>query len=172
MPLAWGLGVRTFDATTLGLATSHDNPDPLIEGVTDRARLDVPTYDGSGQVVHPDVLLEPGRLVMAITPYPYSDGRFENPSLVVSADGMAFQAFGTNPIVPPPPFDHNDDPDIRRDPRTGELELLSWRRCVRSADARGAAHGPGGGTRRDAIGTTSRRATRSSCHRPRSRTAA
>jgi hypothetical protein len=127
--LQWGLGVKTFDAVALGLGTA-DAPDPWIAGITASPRLKVPTYDGSGQLVHPDVLVEtpPGgtRAVMAITPYPYSNNRFENPSLVVSEDGMKFAplAGAASPLVPAPPIDHNDDPDLRRDPASGDFELL------------------------------------------------
>jgi len=126
--LAWGMGVRTFDATALGLATAR-SPDPFVDGIR-AGRIAIPTYDGSNQATHPDVVLErtggAARLVMAMTPYPFSNDRFENPSLVVSSDGMAFAPPPGvhNPIVPAPPFDHNDDPDLRRDPRTGEYELL------------------------------------------------
>jgi len=127
--LSWGMGVRTFDATALGLASSH-SPDPFIDGIR-AGRIAIPTYDGSNQATHPDVVLErspgsPARLVMAMTPYPFSNDRFENPSLVVSADGMAFAPPPGlhNPLVPAPPTDHNNDPDLRRDPRTGEYELL------------------------------------------------
>lgn len=109
--LQWGLGVKTFDAVALGLGTA-DAPDPWVAGITAAPRLKVPTYDGSGQLVHPDVLVEATpdgtRAAMAITPYPYSNNRFENPSL----------------LVPAPPIDHNDDPDLRRDPASGEYELF------------------------------------------------
>jgi hypothetical protein len=60
--------------------------------------LEIPTYDGSGQVVHPsviDVWNEYGiprwsgyRYWMVLTPYPYSQDRYENPSLYASNDGL------------------------------------------------------------------------------------
>jgi hypothetical protein len=127
--LAWGLGVRSFDAAALGLGTA-DAPDPWLAAIPTATRLKVPTYDGSGQLVHPDVLLETTpdgtRAVMAITPYPYSNNRFENPSLVLSSDGTRFEPFpgAMSPLVPAPPIDHNDDPDLRRDPASGDYELL------------------------------------------------
>lgn len=127
--LRWGIGVATFDATALGLARAR-TPDPFVDAIRP-GRLVIPTYDGSGQATHPDVLVErdaSGRtqVTMAMTPYPFSDRRLENPSLVVSGDGMSFApAPGVAaPLVPPPPYDHNNDPDLRRDPRTGEYELL------------------------------------------------
>jgi hypothetical protein len=127
--LQWGLGVQTFDAAALGLGTA-DAPDPWIAGIQPATRLKVPTYDGSGQLVHPDVLLEStadgSRAVMAITPYPFTNDRFENPSLVETRDGMQFAPFpgAESPLVPAPPIDHNDDPDLRLDPASGDHELL------------------------------------------------
>jgi hypothetical protein len=121
--LAWGIGVRTFDAVELGLGTPA-LPDDPIAGVVDAPRLEIPTYDGSGQAVHPDVMVDGARLLMAMTPYPFANNRLENPSLVTSSGGQTFEALPGNPLADPPPLDHNDDPDLRRDPRTGEYELL------------------------------------------------
>ena len=126
--LPWGLGVATFDAVALGLARAR-TADPFVDGIRP-GRLVIPTYDGSGQATHPDVIVERDaggvRAVMAMTPYPFSNGRLENPSVLVSGDGMRFAppAGLTNPLVPAPPTDHNNDPDLRRDPRTGGYELL------------------------------------------------
>jgi hypothetical protein len=122
-PLAWGIGVTSFDSAELGLGVAA--PDPLADVAAIR-RLTIPTYDGSGQAVHPDLLREPDRLLMAITPYPYSDDRFENPSLIVSTDGTQFSELsdGLNPLVEAPAIDHNDDPDLHVDPATGEYEIL------------------------------------------------
>jgi hypothetical protein len=79
-------------------------------------RLDIPTYDGSGQVVHPDIFFdgEAGTYVLAFTPYPHTDDRFENPCVAVSDDGIRFreEKAGLNPLAPAPEKDHNDDPDI------------------------------------------------------------
>jgi hypothetical protein len=82
--------------------------------------LAVPTFDGSGQAVHPDLLDlggEGGACAMAFTPYPWGDDRLENPSVVVSPDGLRFREErpGLNPLAPAPPHDHNDDPDLFRD---------------------------------------------------------
>jgi hypothetical protein len=127
--LAWGMGVRSFDAVALGLATTR-SADPFVDGIRP-GRIAIPTYDGSNQATHPDVVLErPAgarpRLVMAMTPYPFSDARLENPSVLVSSDGMTFAppAGVHNPLAAAPAIDHNNDPDLRRDPRTGDYELL------------------------------------------------
>src|SRR5256885_11351623 len=87
----WAIGVATFDATALGLARAR-TPDPFVDAIRP-GRLVIPTYDGSNQATHPDVLLERDdsgapHLTMAMTPYPYSDEHFENPCLLVSGDGM------------------------------------------------------------------------------------
>jgi hypothetical protein len=127
-PLRWAIGVTKLDATELGLAHAR-TPDPFVDAIKP-GRLVIPTYDGWNQATHPDVLLERDasgvHLTMAMTPYPFSLDRFENPSLVVSTDGMRFTALlgVLAPLVPPPPYDHNDDPDIRLDPRTGDYEIL------------------------------------------------
>ena len=72
--------------------------------------LRLTTYDGSGQVVHPDVIFLPhswdggtARLAMAITPYPYGDAHQENPSIFVSASGTSWKlpSTATNPVVRP-----------------------------------------------------------------------
>ena len=121
--LPWGIGVRTFDAVELGIGTPAA-PIDLLAGVVDHPRLEIPTYDGSGQAVHPDVMVDGARLLMTMTPYPFADNRLENPSLLASSDGQTFEGLPGNPLVGPPPIDHNNDPDLRRDPRTGEYELL------------------------------------------------
>ncbi|MDP6460463.1 MAG: hypothetical protein QGH59_01695, partial [Gemmatimonadota bacterium] len=74
------------------------------------------TYDGAGQVVHPDVARFPGNgpLWMAVTPYPWAGEKYENPSVYRSGDGIVWKepAPGVNPIVGRPPYDHNCDPDL------------------------------------------------------------
>jgi len=122
--LAWGIGVATFDAVGLGLGRAPVAP--VLANLVADPHLDLPTYDRSRQMVHPDILVEPDRVIMAMTPYPYSDARKENPSLLIGADGTGFNELSdaTNPVVPPPAIDHNDDPDLRVDPRTGEYEMF------------------------------------------------
>jgi hypothetical protein len=79
-------------------------------------RLVIPTYDGSGQAVHPDILIqdESPKYILIFTPYPYTDDSYENPSIVVSENGVRFyeERTGLNPLVDAPEIDHNDDPDI------------------------------------------------------------
>ena len=79
-------------------------------------RVGVPTYDGSGQAVHPSILVQDTapRYIMAFTPYTDTHDNVENPSVVISDDGLSFREEkpGLNPLVPAPEFDHNDDPDL------------------------------------------------------------
>lgn len=83
--------------------------------------LTTPTYDGSGQAVHPSVIdfTDHGlstwnghRYWMAMTPYPSSNSAYENPSILVSSDGETWSVpVGlTNPIDPSPASGHNSDP--------------------------------------------------------------
>jgi hypothetical protein len=79
--------------------------------------LSIPTCEGSGQAVHPDILCRSGNspaFVLAFTPYPFSLDRFENPSVAVSDDGLRFveEYPGANPLAAAPPRDHNNDPDL------------------------------------------------------------
>ena len=79
-------------------------------------RLDIPTYDGSGQLVHPDIFYDRSiaKYVLVFTPHPFSNDRYENPCIAVSDDGIHFREEkpGLNPLAPAPEHDHNDDPDI------------------------------------------------------------
>lgn len=67
-----------------------------------------PTYDLSGEAVHPKVLyVKDGwrgyKYWMGITPYPQGDDDFENPQLLVSNDGKRFKMLSVSfrPIIRP-----------------------------------------------------------------------
>lgn len=98
-----------------------------------------PTPDGTGSVVHPDVIdfltITPSgkwhgwRFWMTITPYYDDDGDKENPTVLVSADGYTWQT----PTGAPPAYlflpangGVNSDPDIVYNPDDDTL-LLTWR---------------------------------------------
>lgn len=90
----------------------------------------IPTYDGTGQAVHPDVVYFPDGWRgythwLAMTPYPYDTAERENPSVLASDDGSSWEVpiGATNPLVSTPACDHNSDPDIVYNPRTDELYL-------------------------------------------------
>lgn len=107
---------------------SSASPVPL----TPLVPLVVPTYEGSGQAVHPDVVRFAApwngwEYWMALTPFPNGTGSFENPSLAVSHDGLRWQvpAGVTNPLVKTPgKMGYNSDPDLSYDAANGRLVLL------------------------------------------------
>ncbi len=112
--------------------------DPINDLPSDKFfRLDIPTYDGSGQAVHPSLLVSSDdlsacspRFVLSFTPYTDTDDRVENPSVVISDDGIHFreEKKGLNPLVPAPDKDHNDDPELFfRDGKYGILYLETMR---------------------------------------------
>ena len=76
----------------------------LNEIDTDERLLFIPTYDGSGQAVHPDILkIDKSHYYLAFTPFPYSDIKFENPSLLFSNNGIDFNPIPEleNPLAGP-----------------------------------------------------------------------
>lgn len=106
--------------------------------------LTIPTYDGSGEAVHLDVIdfgtpWNGWRFWMSMTPYPNYNDSLENPSIVVSQDGLTWQvpAGLTNPLYLPAGA-YNNDPDLVYDPDTDELVLFyrdfKHLKAARSAD--------------------------------------
>jgi len=149
-----------FTLTLLALAACHADrvaaPDDadVLDG-PDVAMLDVPrslplpTYDGSGETVHPDVAHAPAwfpnrHWFMAVTPYPNGDAARENPSLLFAVDPFHWSVLpgAKNPIVKPAKAGYLSDPDIVFDPDRKELRLYYRQfinhnvvKLVRSADA-------------------------------------
>jgi hypothetical protein len=133
---------------------SRDGGGPIVDGA-DALTLDVtlalttPTYDGSGQTVHPDFAAAPAWWVnrgsyLAITPYPGGDNAKENPSLLASKDRMHWLPIdgAPNPIVRPGQG-YLSDPDIVFEPDARELWMYyrsveGWNtiRLVRTADGK------------------------------------
>jgi len=65
------------------------------------------------QFVHPDIYYKDNKYYMAITPYPYSQEKFENPFFFISKNGYIFEEQDTlNPLAPRPQSGYNNDPDI------------------------------------------------------------
>lgn len=100
--------------------------------------LRLPTYEGSGEVVHPDYVhsgagsfSSPHHL--AITPYPLSDPKHENPSHFVGdrPDEWALEPGAPNPVVRSS-SGYLSDPDLLFVPETSELWL--YYRQVRNGD--------------------------------------
>jgi hypothetical protein len=92
----------------------------MLEELNYDIEVSIPTYDGSGQTVHPDIIYFPNQkygyhFYLAITPYYNGDDDYENPSLFVSNNGVYFKPFdsSTNPIVEfPGGSKYNNDPDV------------------------------------------------------------
>ena len=79
--------------------------------------IKIKTYEHSGQGVHPSLLYCPQRnpsFILSFTPYPFSRDIFENPSVLISSDGINFfeEKPNINPLVPASEKDHNNDPEI------------------------------------------------------------
>lgn len=84
--------------------------------------LAIPTPEGSGQAVHPDILKMPAgsgyKYCLAFTPFPFSQDKYENPCLAFSDDGLAFNVNGVNNPVISEQYTkdgmliYNNDPDI------------------------------------------------------------
>lgn len=99
----------------------------------------VPTYDGSGQVVHPDYVhapeLSPGSPHhLAITPYPFSDPKHENPSHFVGRrpDQWILEPGAPNPVASSTGGGFLSDPDMLFVPESEELWL--YYRQVRNGE--------------------------------------
>jgi hypothetical protein len=91
--------------------------------------IDFDTYERSQQVVHPSAVAFPSewhgqRYWLALTPYPNSDSRVENPSLFTSetGDSWGVPAGAKNPIAETT-HGYLSDPDLAYDPASDELRL-------------------------------------------------
>lgn len=128
---SWTLGPSTgrdIATATLGskAVTFHATAvEPLSLGAVRHLRL--ATFDGSGQLVHPDVARvprgwAPARRFLAVTPYPGGDVTRELPSVYQSGDPMEWgtPAGVTNPIVKPWKG-YLSDPDLLFEPSRREL---------------------------------------------------
>jgi len=121
--------------------------------------LRLATYDGSGQVVHPDVTTTPvgwgsARAHLVITPYPFGSAAEENPSVFTGPDGLQWTvpAGVINPIARPEAGEYLSDPDQVFVPEAGTAgELWIYYRAVttsfgEAADSAGSAEGGPGGS--------------------------
>jgi len=125
------------------------SPQPLkpqfTVGLFDNALkpLTTPTYENSGQAVHPSVIdfkveynvesWRGYRYWMVMTPYPDGYDRFENPSLLASADGVKWEVPQglTKPIdILPGQTNFNSDPVLVYDPDEKAL-LIYWRETLK-----------------------------------------
>jgi hypothetical protein len=127
------VGPRTATAMVEGLEPARftavaELPDELPFGEV--VPLALPTYEGSGQVVHPDYVRSPAEVFgfshhLAITPYPFGNALHENPSIFVAArlvDDWLLETGTPNPLVRPS-AGYLSDPDLVFVPETRELWL-------------------------------------------------
>jgi hypothetical protein len=98
------------------------------------------TYDGSGEMVHPDAVVVPHgwnghQFWFAATPYPLGNARYENPSFFQGdqADDWKLPAGASNPLAMPESNGYLSDPDMVLDAARGELRLY-YRQTVRDVD--------------------------------------
>lgn len=121
-----GFGYARFGGSWVAVSDDPPVPWTLPTAPYNAAAPQVtPTYDGSGQVVHPDVLYVPTGwngydYWLAVTPYPASNDDYENASILASHDGQNWvvPAGLTNPISPEPVGGHSSDPDLILDGAT------------------------------------------------------
>jgi hypothetical protein len=97
-------------------------------GMESPSRLDFATYDGSREVVHPDVVRAPdalgGKLWSVVTPYPNSQSKYENPSLFESTSGETWTppAATSNPLATTT-RGYLSDPDVVYDAGRREMRM-------------------------------------------------
>lgn len=122
-----GTGAGYFDDVELVSVQDLAPYQPLMNAASPQT---IPTYDGTNQPTHPSVVKfdQPWNgytYWMAMTPYPYNDGSYENPSIVVSNDGENWIVPSglTNPLVGTPNPGHNCDADLVYVPEFNELRI-------------------------------------------------
>jgi len=104
--------------------------EPFSIPLSPATSVTTPTYDGSGQATHPDVYYNANgwrgyKYWMVMTPYPNGDSAYENPSVLVSNDGISWIVPSglKNPIDPKPASGSNSDVDIEYNAILDRLEI-------------------------------------------------
>ncbi|MFL5619326.1 MAG: hypothetical protein ACJ79A_13145 [Gemmatimonadaceae bacterium] len=124
------------DAVTAVTLTPPDDISGLDEaeaagaGFVSPTPISVVTYEGSGQLVHPDAAVFPARWQgkrywISATPYPAGNPNFENPSIYQGrrSNEMLVPPGVTNPVVSAPASGYMSDPDILHDPESDQLRM-------------------------------------------------
>ena len=105
------------------------------------ALLTTPTYDGSGELVHPDAVVFPERWQgrrywVSATPYPTGNPKYENPSIYQGyiSRQMSVPAGVKNPLAQPGALGgYLSDPDMLYDPDRNQLRMY-YRQTAGSSD--------------------------------------
>lgn len=118
------------------VAVARRRTPPLVAPYNAPTYATTPTPDGTGSLLHPDVIdfrqINGGtwhgwRYWMAVTPYFNTNDNLENPCVLVSQDGQTWQVPSglTNPIYPwPGGSQYNSDTDLVYDPDADEVVLI------------------------------------------------
>jgi hypothetical protein len=130
---AGGHDAAVTDPTSPVDPARHNAVSTLPALIEEPVELTAPTYENSGESVHPDVVEFPlewngWRYWLTMTPYPRSDYHVENPSILVSRDGVHLQVPEglVNPVVRHRgrPNDYNSDPELVYNPATNRLLMF------------------------------------------------
>lgn len=152
----WSMLVTLVTVLLLSACSGHDAVTPVLAPPDESSEFDdaeapgalfvpplliaAPTYEGSGQLVHPDAAVFPRRWQgkrywFSATPYPSGNPRYENPSLYQGRRSSEMQVpLGvTNPLVPAPAVGYLSDPDLLYDPDADALRMY-YRRTSGNLD--------------------------------------
>jgi hypothetical protein len=109
--------------------TLRADANPSALGLNTVRALELTTYEGSGQTVHPDfIALGPESAMhgerLALTPYPFGESTWENPALYTSHDRIRWnpERNALNPVAYPQ-HGYLSDPDLVYDPARDEVRL-------------------------------------------------
>jgi hypothetical protein len=128
----WVQLVLLLTAIFCGCSGAHPDPapaQPSIAMANAEAPLVTPTFDGSGQGMHPGVIEFPApwhgfKYWMSMTPYPGNNFHVEDPSVLASNDGVTWQLPKglTNPLATSAGV-HTMDPDLFYDLASDQIWL-------------------------------------------------
>ena len=129
-------GCGSHDAVTGATLTPPEDISELDDaeapgaGFLAPALLSIVTYEGSGQLVHPDAAVFPDRWQgkrywISGTPYPSGNPSYENPSIFQGrhSNEMRVPVGVANPIVAAPKSGYMSDPDILYDADSDALRM-------------------------------------------------
>ncbi|MFL5574312.1 MAG: hypothetical protein ACJ78R_12440, partial [Gemmatimonadaceae bacterium] len=137
--IAASLNKSTFICLCLAVSACSDGAGPVLLPPPSNVHLiELETFDGSGQAVHPDAAITPltwgaSETQLFATPYPNGDASKENPSLYGKRSALEWPVPPgvINPIARPD-AGYLSDPDEVFNPETNELWL--YYRKVTSAN--------------------------------------